>query len=49
MAATLLVIEKFSAAGQGRGVKALLGWVALVLAMGAVGLVIAVAGVKALY
>jgi uncharacterized membrane protein len=50
IAALLLVVEKVQGAGpvQGRG-KILLGWLALSLAMGAAGLAIAMAGVKALY
>lgn len=49
VAATLLVIEKVRGVGAGQGsVKGLLGWLALMLAMSAIGLVVAVAGVKAL-
>lgn len=48
VAATLLAIEKLRAAGQG-GIRMLLIWLALALAMSATGLVIAVVGVKALY
>jgi len=50
IAALLLVVEKVQGVGpvQGRG-KILLGWLALSLAMGAAGLAIAMAGVKALY
>lgn len=49
IAAVLQVIEKVWGARAGLvGVKCLLGWVALVLAMGVLGLEIAVDGVKAL-
>jgi hypothetical protein len=48
VAAILLVIEKLRAAGQD-GVMRLMIWLALVLVMGATGLAVAVAGVKALY
>jgi len=50
VAALLLVVEKFQGAGavQGRG-SSLAGWLALSLATGAAGLVIAIVGVKALY
>jgi vitamin K epoxide reductase family protein len=49
LAAMLLVIENVRGTGVWQGsVKNLLGWVALVLAMIAIGLAIAVVGVKAL-
>jgi hypothetical protein len=48
VAATLLVIEKLSGAGENR-IKPLLGWLAMVVAMSATGLLVALVGVKALY
>ena len=48
-AALLLLIEKVQDAGSGQGkVKSLLGWLAFVMAMFAIGLAIAVVGVKEL-
>src|SRR5512133_3782332 len=50
VAAMLLVIEEIQGMGSGEGErKGLLGWLALVLAMPAIGLAIAAVGVKALY
>jgi len=50
-AALLLLVEKVrgaGATGQG-GLQGLIGWLALVVAMSAIGLTVAVTGVKALY
>ncbi len=50
LAAALLLIEKVQYVGSGRGRrgKSLLGWLTFVMAMTAIGLAIAVAGVKSL-
>lgn len=45
-AATLLLIENVQGVGSGEGRVSLLGWLAFVTAMSAIGLAIAVAGIK---